>query len=180
VGQASATNYANMLDTKGIFVGYFVDLRPFGQKSTIEVAANILTMLCTWLLVGVFGLGCSRPIDSVTSAGIWRASNDHGDKPGNGIEIDLNGGQLSGRYYILEPEKSDDFSSGVSFPMTLTKRSSTEFMCDVSFNPAEVDKFVLKLPGKFPDEEFLATTTDTEAGADPSSLSSARSNDVAD
>lgn len=112
-------------------------------------------------------MGCREPKDLKSVTGVWRASNDNGDKPGNGIDLELDSGKVSGKYYILEPEKSDDFSSGVSFPMTLTRRSSTEFLCEISFNPAEVDKFVLKLPGKFPDDEFVATTTDTEPGAEP-------------
>ena len=160
-------------------VGCFQNYTPCGRSPTRGVGTSVVTKLCILLLAGVFGLGCNVRIAPQSVTGVWRASNDYGDKPGNGIELELSAGQLSGKYYILEPEKSDDFSSGVSFPLTLTKRSSAESMCEVPFNPAEVDKSVLKLPGKFPDVEFVATITDTEPGAELSS-SSARSNDLAD
>lgn len=129
--------------------------------------SHYLYVLLFSAITGGLVVGCREPKDLKSVTGVWRASNDNGDKPGNGIDLELDSGKVSGKYYILEPEKSDDFSSGVSFPMTLTRRSSTEFLCEISFNPAEVDKFVLKLPGKFPDDEFVATTTDTEPGAEP-------------
>lgn len=166
MGFLKAWEVPSINDCMNVWQG-LVNFAPSRRAWTRVVGPSVVIMLFAWMFVGSLNWGCSSLIEARSGAGVWRASDDYGDKPGSGIELELNSGKLSGRYYILEPEKSDDFASGGSFPMTLSKRSSTEFICEVSFNPAEVDKFVLKLPGKFPDEEFVATTTDTEPGAEP-------------
>jgi hypothetical protein len=52
-------------------------------------------------IVTILLLGCSP----APAKRIWRASVDHGDKPGIGIELHEAANQLSGFIYLLDPNR---------------------------------------------------------------------------
>jgi len=111
--------------------------------------------------------GCSKSKVPLSSGAVWRASNDYGDKPGNGIELTMEGKDISGRFFILEPEKPHNFDAGRAFPLRILERRATELVCEVRFNATQTDRFVLKLPESFPQNQFVATTHDREPGTTP-------------
>ena len=98
---------------------------------------------------------------------MWRASNDNGDKPGNGIELTLHDSNILGRFFLLEPEKPHNFDAGIAFPIRILERRPHELVCEVRFSPTQLDKFVLKLPESFPQGKFDATMVDAEPGDTP-------------
>ena len=95
---------------------------------------------------------------------VWRASNDNGDKPGNGIELTLRGGKIHGQFFLLAPEKPHNFEAGHSFPITILERRAEELVCEVTFGSPQAEKFTLKLPKFFPRDRFVAIFQDAEPG----------------
>ena len=101
------------------------------------------------------------------SPSVWRASNDYGDKPGNGIELVLTNDVISGTFFILEPDKPHNFEAGRAFAIEIVERRARDLVCQVRFSSSQTDKFVLKLPATFPQNEFVAATHETEPGTTP-------------
>lgn len=111
--------------------------------------------------------GCLKAKSQMPAVSVWRASNEYGDKPGNGIELTARGNEISGRFFILEPEKPRNFDTGRSFTIRILERHVRKFVCEVKFNANQIDKFVLTLPQSFPQDQFVATTHDLEPGTTP-------------
>lgn len=44
--------------------------------------------------------GCFKSKEPERHGSVWRASNDYGDKPGNGIELVISEQGISGRFFI--------------------------------------------------------------------------------
>ena len=124
------------------------------------------TFMIRLLAIG-FMPACTKNVNPSPPPSVWRASNDYGDKPGNGIELSLIGNEISGKFFILQPENSRNFDAGRMFPIRILKRRERELVCEVTFSPLQTDKFIIKLPATFPEDEFVATTEDAEPGAIP-------------
>lgn len=118
----------------------------------------MISMKCIilWAVIisGMFSVGCDKDAGPI----VWRASNDNGDKPGNGIELTLNGEDISGAFYLLDPEKPRRFDQGVRLPMSVERQAARLLLCEVQLNALESHKFVLWLPDDFPKVEFVAVT----------------------
>ncbi len=91
--------------------------------------------------------GCSQDHRIAAETGTWRASNDHGDKPGNGIELRVGKtGEFQGRFFLLRPEKPNDFLAGVSLPMAISQHSANEVLFSVDFGNGQIDHMRLSFP----------------------------------
>lgn len=124
-------------------------------------------LLVTVIFVAGLITGCLKDERMSFSPSVWRASNDYGDKPGNGIELVLTNGVISGTFFILEPEKPHNFDAGRAFAIEIVERRERELVCQVRFSLSQTDKFILKLPGTFPQNEFVAVTYETKLGTMP-------------
>lgn len=101
-----------------------------------------------WLLFCLGLCSCSQDHRAVIETGTWRASNDHGDKPGNGIELRVDKtGELQGRFFLLQPEKPNDFLAGVSLPMAINQHTANEVLFSVDFGNGQIDRMKLSFPG---------------------------------
>ena len=127
----------------------------------------LMNVLPIFLLAFGSLTGCVQEKTMTATNSVWRASNDNGDKPGSGIELTLKDNLISGRFFLLEPEKAHDFIAGRAFPMKITERTPRELFCEVRFSESQLDKFVLKLPPSFPQNQFIAVMQDPEPGTSP-------------
>ncbi len=127
------------------------------------------TMICLTvaILAMVSHTGCVHANPTSAKTMVWRASNDYGDKPGNGLELSLQSNAVSGTFFLLEPSKPHDFKSGPAFPLKILERRGFELVCEVRYNENFLDKFVLKLPQNFPRREFTAILQDVKPGTTP-------------
>lgn len=87
--------------------------------------------------------GCAARKTSAN--GTWRASVDHGDKPGIGIELTQNRGTLTGRVFLLEPNRPHDFSAGSPRPMRILEVSEAIVRFEIEWKPGVRNELVLKL-----------------------------------
>lgn len=80
--------------------------------------------------------------------GTWRASTKNGDKPGVGIELHRKGAELSGAFFVIDPNRPHEFRSGISFPMRIDKDSGNEIIFTVRFAPDNIqtDRLVFDPP----------------------------------
>lgn len=75
----------------------------------------------------------------------WRASVDNGDKPGIGIELARRTGTLTGRMFLLDPNRPKDFAAGLARPMQIHRFTATEIRFAVEWKPGVHDEMVLRL-----------------------------------
>lgn len=64
-----------------------------------------LNALPVFLIIFGGATGCIQQKTMAVTNSVGRASNDNGDKPGNGIELTLKSNIISGRFFLLEPKK---------------------------------------------------------------------------
>lgn len=69
--------------------------------------------------VGALAMGCAGP-------SVWRASEDHGDKPGTGFEVTDRDGKLSATVFVLPPEHPDAFWLGRRLHTETTQTSASD------------------------------------------------------
>jgi len=99
-----------------------------------------------WSLLCLVMLGCGQTEQSF-SVGAWRASNDYGDKPGNGFELRITDqGKMEGRFYLLQPEKPHEFSQGASIPLKIERYGRNEMLFSLDFGAGQIEKMKLTFP----------------------------------
>ena len=94
-----------------------------------------------WLSVAL--AGCSSVGFGTT--GTWRASVDNGDKPGIGIELTRNRGSITGRMFLLSPDRPHDFAAGSPHTMQIRYASETEIRFAVDWLPDFHEELILRL-----------------------------------
>lgn len=77
--------------------------------------------------------------------GTWRASVDNGDKPGIGIELSRRTETITGRMFLLEPDRPRDFAAGSPRLMQIHRTTETEIRFAVDWLPDVHDEMVLRL-----------------------------------
>lgn len=75
----------------------------------------------------------------------WRASVDNGDKPGIGIELTRRGEALTGRMFLLDPNRPKNFSAGSARPMEIHRFTDKEVRFTVEWKPEIHDEMILRL-----------------------------------
>lgn len=105
--------------------------------------------------------------DSIIPSGIWRASKDHGDKPGTGIELTSSGGEISGRFALFESEKPHNFRDGSFFPMEVSKLDRGKFLCSVRLGELQTYRFTIEIPHSVVGDQFVAQLQNVEVGSTP-------------
>lgn len=86
----------------------------------------------------------------------WRASEDHGDKPGIGIELVKLGADVSGAVFILDPNKPHDFTAGRRCPMQFQRQEPQDLYFTVKILPKRIDKMHLHLAAPLAGEQIKA------------------------
>jgi hypothetical protein len=87
--------------------------------------------------------GCSSV--QHTATGTWRASEDNGDKPGIGIELTRHTETITGRMFLLDPNRPNDFAAGSPRPMRIQHFTDTEIRFAVDWHPDVHDEMILRL-----------------------------------
>ena len=87
--------------------------------------------------------GCSS-VPSTTT-GTWRASVDNGDKPGIGIELTRHAETITGRMFLLDPNRPKDFAAGSARPMRIQYFTDTEIRFAVDWRSDVHDEMILWL-----------------------------------
>lgn len=100
------------------------------------------TILASTLLL----CGCSITTPGPIST--WRASEDNGDKPGIGIEIQQHEGRTKGRIFLLEPEHPHDFGAGVARDMMIQRVTATAIWFRVAWSPEDHEELILRFPSE--------------------------------
>ena len=98
-----------------------------------------LTIFALFLLTA----GCTSVRSTTT--GTWRASVDNGDKPGIGIELTRRAETLTGRMFLLHPDRPQDFAAGSPRPMQIHRATDTEIRFAVDWLPDVHDEMILRL-----------------------------------
>ena len=83
-------------------------------------------------------------VDPATTS-TWRGSVDNGDKPGIGIELTVHAGSLTGRLFLLEPDRPHVFSRGSPRRMQIRVATDTEIRFAVDWLPDVHDEMILRL-----------------------------------
>jgi hypothetical protein len=81
---------------------------------------------------------------------VWHASEDNGDKPGIGYELEKKSGKVTGVAYLLDPNFPHDFSHGLKCPMTILSQSPKEIRFQVLWN----EKIKENIAFQFKEEEW--------------------------
>ncbi|MEQ2006157.1 MAG: hypothetical protein ABMA26_05105 [Limisphaerales bacterium] len=80
-----------------------------------------------------------------TATKTWQASEDHGDKPGTGFKLKVaNGRVVSGRFYLLDPERPHDFQRGRSVPIRIRASDSNRVQFELNLGPAQKEQLSLR------------------------------------
>jgi len=90
--------------------------------------------------------GCS--ITTPVPISTWRASEDNGDKPGIGIEIQQYEGWTKGRIFLLDPEHPHDFGAGLSEDMMIQRVTPTAIWFSVAWSPDHHQELILRFPSE--------------------------------
>ena len=69
---------------------------------------------------------------------------DNGDKPGIGIELTRHAETLTGRMFLLDPNRPKDFAAGSARPMQIHRFTDTEIRFAVDWKPDVRDEMVLR------------------------------------
>jgi hypothetical protein len=78
--------------------------------------------------------------------GTWRASEEHGDKPGIGFDITRAGDKITGFGYIIDPNKPGDFSAehSVKIPLEISRADDKVIDFTVQWNDSLKDQMILE------------------------------------
>lgn len=87
------------------------------------------------------GMSARRQADEA----VWRASVDNGDKPGIGIVLVQRGDEVTGTFYLLDPEKPDDFEAGRGRPMEAIRWKGREIQFAVDLGGGQRVREILRL-----------------------------------
>lgn len=88
-------------------------------------------------------IGCVSPDSG--SNGTWRASVDNGDRPGIGIELTKHADTVSGRVFLLDPNRPHDFAAGAPRQMQIHNTTDSEIRFAVDWLPSVHDEMILRL-----------------------------------
>jgi hypothetical protein len=88
-------------------------------------------------------LSCSRLTSPPRK--VWRASVDHGDKPGIGIELIRTAQGVSGWVYLFDPNKPHDFSAAPRHKMGIQQTGEREIRFAVEWLSSRRDEMILQL-----------------------------------
>lgn len=100
------------------------------------------TILASALLL--FGCSTTTPVPNST----WRASEDNGDKPGIGIEIQQYDGRTKGRIFLLDPEHPHDFGAGSPVDMMIHRVTPTAIWFSVAWSPDHHEELIVRFPSE--------------------------------
>jgi hypothetical protein len=107
---------------------------------------------------------------------VWQTSTDNGDKPGIGIRLIGYEGQISGTFFLLDPDKPHDFSKGRAFPTQVVHTTQFDFRFLVRLNETQKDEFVITLEGPLKGRRVKATLRDLDGKGSPIALTFVRQN----
>lgn len=111
----------------------------------------------------LFMVGCSS---TGGTSHVWRASEDNGDKPGIGIEIERTGEKIRGAMYLLDPKKPHDFGAGSPRRMEIHQANDREIRFAVQWLATRRDEMVLRFASPLSGRSVRGTLESAE-GDDP-------------
>jgi hypothetical protein len=123
------------------------------------LARLAVAVLCLYLT------SCSS--DKIAATGTWRASVDHGDKPGIGIELTRGASTVTSRMFLLEPNRPHDFSAGSPRLMRILEASEKVIRFDVEWKPGVRSEMVLKLSEPLQGRRVRGTLEETNGSGAP-------------
>ena len=131
----------------------------------MKIALPALTLLAALLLPGCFKPTPAATPSSAPAPAIhyWATFTGNGDKPGTGfILAEQGGGVLSGKFYILDPNKAGNFNAG--FAMDLKDLKNTPSGITFTVNLPNDTKESMELDfdrQKIPSGKFSAILKET-------------------
>jgi hypothetical protein len=105
---------------------------------------------------------------------VWHASVDNGDKPGNGIRLVDEAGQISATFFLLDPNKPHDFKAGRALPTDVVQSNETEVRLVVRLDNGRKDEFAIVLHGRLKGNRVNATLHDVRGESTPTTLTFVR------
>lgn len=118
------------------------------------------------LLLGGMAVVLASALTGCVATKTWQASEDNGDKPGTGFRLKVaNGRVVSGRFYLLDPERPHDFQRRWSVPLRIGTNESNLLRFELNLGPAQKERLSLRFLGPLEREPVEAELRD-ETGAD--------------
>ena len=110
------------------------------------------------------------------SSTIWLASTDNGDKPGTGIKLVESGGQVGVTFFLLDPNKPHDFSTGKALSTEVVSFAGSELHLIVRLSETQKAEFILQMQGALKGKRVAATLRDAQGDGRPTELTLVRQN----
>lgn len=125
-------------------------------------------LLLCFVLFGCFHVGQQTKVRN--PSGVWQASENHGDKPGLGIELVEHSGKIDVKFFLLDPNKPRNFTAGRELPTEVLVQSTLELHVAVHVDENRTDQFILNLESALNQERVNAKLRNVEPNTVPVDL----------
>jgi len=92
---------------------------------------------------------------------------DNGDKPGMGIEITRHAETITGRMFLLDPNRPKDFAAGSARPMRIQHFTDTEIRFAVDWRSDVHDEMILRLSSPLQHERVRGVLESVDRSGTP-------------
>lgn len=132
---------------------------------------NVILFTSTVLLCGAalwfWNIFTKCGPDTNKTSSTWRASVDNGDKPGIGIELTRDKATLTGRMFLLDPERPKDFTAGSERPMQIHRFNDTEIYFAVDWEEDIHNEMILRLSSPLQLQNIRGVLQSTDKSGTP-------------